>query len=482
MSFRLTLAFLAFGILPIGTNHAAETPPNIIIILADDMGYGDCTAYNPESKIPTPHIDQLASEGLRFTDAHAPASTCTPSRYGLLTGINPQRTGVRNTLLGKGLPVIDETETTIAEVLKKHGYLTEMIGKWHLGFDMDTGKERPAFDFSKPLTSGPIDRGFDRFFGVHSSAGAQPLCYFEGRGVVSEPTEKFSYQDEHKTINALASPGFSLEGTSPLFCKKAIETIKRQAASEQDKPFFLYYSSIIPHKPWVPTEAFRGKSQLGPYGDFVMQLDDVVGQINRALKETGLDQNTIVIFTSDNGPGPPSVKAMAADGHASAGGLRGSKADAWEGGHRVPLIVKWPVETPPDQTTSATVNLTDIFATLTEMLETDLPEGAVNSHSFLSVLHDPQEPHSRPPMVQGRHSVRLGNWKIVAPSRNTDAAKLEQSHFQLFNLDEDLTEQNNLSKKHPEKFEQLHRVFTDFVKQRRLKAPDVIGASRPKAK
>ncbi len=458
-----------FFLLAAGLNEALARQPNIVIILADDMGYGDCSAFNPDSRIPTPHLDQLAKEGLRFTDAHAPASTCTPSRYGLLTGINPQRTGVRNTLLAKGLPVIDETETTIAQVLKKHGYFTEMIGKWHLGFDMDTGKKRPAFDFSQPQTSGPIDRGFDRFFGIHSSAGAQPLCYFEGRGVVSEPTEKLSYQDEQMTINALASPGFSLEGTSPLFCKKAIETIKRQAASGQDKPFFLYYSSTIPHKPWVPTEAFRGKSKLGPYGDLVMQLDDVVGQINRALKETGLDQNTMVIFTSDNGPGPPSVKSMAAGGHASAGGLRGSKADAWEGGHRVPLIVKWPAETRPDQTTSATVNLTDIFATLTEMLEADLPEGAVDSHSFLSVLRDPKEPHSRPAMVQGRHSVRLGDWKMVAPVRNKDAANVKPSDFQLFKLDEDLAEQNDLSKNHPEKVKQLHRVFTDFVKQRKLK-------------
>ena len=451
--------------------------PNIVLILADDMGCGDCGVYNPESKILTPHIDQLAKEGLRFTDAHAAASTCTPSRYGLLTGINPVRTGVLNTLLIKGDPIIAEDEQTLPSMLKDQGYITRMIGKWHLGFEMDKSGRRPAFDFSKSLNGGPLDRGFDSWFGIHSSPGAQPLCYFDGRRVLEEPTSTFSFQmlrgGKTISVKAKAAPGFSLEETSPLFCRKAVEIIREHAASQQQKPLFLYYASPIPHEPWVPSRKFQGKSGVGAYGDFMMQLDDVVGQINGALKETGLDRNTLLIFASDNGPGPDAVWMMREQQHASAGVLRGKKSDSWEGGHRVPFIVKWSGRIKPSRITDATVNFTDVFATLAEMLNVDLnksyPGQAEDSYSFLPVLSDPSTRHQRPAAIHGRHAIRDGDWKLISSARHTDAANVKRSQFELYDLAEDIGEQENRTEERPKETQRLFGQFKKFAASRKLK-------------
>lgn len=480
---RTPLRFIAAVGVALFVSHqvtvADETSrtPNIVLILADDMGYGDCGAYNPESKIETPHIDQLAKEGLRFADAHSSASTCTPSRYGLLTGVNPARTGVLNTLLVRGDPIIAEDETTIATLLKDQGYITRMIGKWHLGFEMDKSARKPAFDFSKPLKGGPLDRGFDSWFGIHSSPGAQPLCYFNRRRVVARPTARLSYVKERggrkTTVHASASPDCSLEETSPLFCRKAVEIIHDHAATKQTKPLFLYYASPIPHEPWVPSKEFQGKSKVGTYGDFMMQLDDVVGQINDALKETGLDKDTLLIFTSDNGPGPDAVRVMSVHEHAAAGVLRGKKSDSWEGGHRVPLIAKWPGRIEPSRVTDATVNLTDVFATFAELLELDLtqsyPAQTVDSHSFFPVLLDPSTKHQRPAAIHGRHAIRDGDWKLISPARHEDAAKVKRSRFELYNLAEDIAEQNDVSQSHPETAKRLFTDFQKFANSRKLK-------------
>ncbi len=452
--------------------------PNIVLILADDMGYGDCSIYNPHSKIRTPHIDQLAKEGLLFTDAHSAASTCTPSRYGLLTGVNPVRTGVLNTLLIRGNPIIADDEKTISSLLKDQGYVTRMIGKWHLGFDMDKSTRKPSFDFTKPLTGGPMDCGFDSWFGIHSSAGAQPLCYFDGRKVVKKPTAKASYKKargkgESTMIQASASPRFSLEQTSPLFCRKAVEIIRNHATSKETKPLFLYYASPVPHAPWVPSKTFRGKSRIGDYGDFMMQLDDVVGQINAALKETGLDKNTILIFTSDNGPGPLAVQVMNERGHTSAGVLRGKKSDSWEGGHRVPMIIKWPNRIPTASVTAATVNFTDLFATLAEILKVKLdqtyPGQAQDSYSYFRVLLDPSRKHQRPAAIHGRHAISRGDWKLISSARHEDAATIKRSRFELYNLAADIAEQEDVSPSHPETVKKLFTEFKRFVESRELK-------------
>ena len=454
--------------------------PNIVLILADDMGYGDCEAYNPGSKIATPNIDQLAKEGLLFLDAHSAGSTCTPSRYGLLTGTNPTRTGVLNTLLSRGEPIIAEDEKTIAAMLKDQGYITRMIGKWHLGFEEDKSSKRSFLDVSKPLKGGPVDRGFDSFYGMHSSPGASPLCYIRDRNVVDLPTEEGTVsmvrgQGAGKTqqVNVMMSPGYRPEDASPLFCREAVELIHAHAASNESNPLFLYYASPIPHQPWVPSAAFKGKSGQGDYGDFVMQLDDVVGQINNALKETGLDKNTILIFTSDNGPGPWAVKAMAATGHASAGVLRGKKSDSWEGGHRVPFIAKWSGRIAANTQTKAVINFTDLFATFAELLEVDpaesYPGSAADSHSFLSVLLDPSQTYRRQGMMFHRGAIRDGDWKLVSKQRVRKMEAVKLSQFELFHLAEDFSEKNDLSKTYPERTERLFEEFRKFAENRELK-------------
>ncbi|NDH17318.1 MAG: arylsulfatase, partial [Opitutae bacterium] len=303
--------------------------PNVIIILADDLGYGDCEPFNPVSRISTPNLNQLASEGIRFTDAHAASGTCTPSRYGLLTGINPARTGVLNTLLARGKAIVSKDEKTLGDLFRSQGYSTHMVGKWHLGFDYPNQKKNKWT--SEPLPGGPVNRGFDTFFGIHSSAGSDPMCWIENNRFTKEPTEpltfpKFNNKGESSTVKTKTAPGFSVEQASPTLVKRAVKIIKDHAQEKSDKSFFLYYASPIPHQPWVPMKKFRGKSGLGDYGDFVMQLDWVVGEINQALKKNGLHQNTLLIFTSDNGAGPVAHKRMKAQGHASSEKFRGMKA------------------------------------------------------------------------------------------------------------------------------------------------------------
>jgi arylsulfatase A len=462
------ISIIVFALVAGIVADGARPQPNIVIILADDMGYGDCGVYNPASKIPTPHIDQLAQEGLRFTDAHAASSTCTPSRYGLLTGTNPVRTGVLNTLLKRGKPVIAEDEMTIAALLQSEGYRTAMIGKWHLGFETD-GNKKSAVDFSKPLRGGPLDRGFDSFFGLPSSPGSSPLCYVRGRKVELLPTETGIVEQVRGETSlrrkVLMAPGYEPAEASPLFAREALSLIHARATAKKSQPFLLYYASPIPHQPWVPSAAFKGRSGLGDYADFVMQLDSVVGQINAALKETGLDSNTLLILTSDNGPGPWAVKAMEAVGHPCTGVLRGQKSDSWEGGHRVPFIAKWPGQIPAAGVTDATINFTDLFATFAELLEVD--QRAPDSVSFLPALLG-TKPHRRPPMIN-RHAIRHGDWKLTPRKRRADISVLKPGDFALFNLATDIAEQHDLSHTHPERTQQLFAEFARFAKERNLK-------------
>ena len=460
------------------TLDGAGTPPNIIVILADDLGYGDCAVYNPESRIQTPHIDQLAAEGLRFTDAHSAASTCTPSRYGLLTGTNPVRTGVLNTLLSRGDPIIDAEESTLADLLRDQGYATRMIGKWHLGFDAVKRGKKAQVDLTQALTGGPLDCGFDAFYGLESSASSSPIYLIRDRHAVSLPTEPgtigmYKTDRSFSRRKVLIPAGLRVEDVSPMLCQEALEVIRAQAASKDAKPLFLYYASTAPHQPWAPSAAFKGKSGLGDYADFVMQLDDVVGQINQTLKDTGLDQNTLLIFTSDNGTGPPAVKVMAHQGHASSALLRGAKADCWEGGHRVPFIAKWPARIEANQQASAVINFTDLFATVAELLAVDAvqhyPQSGADSHSFLPVLFDPAATYQRPGRMFSRGAVREGDWKLVSKSRRRQMQAVKRSQFELFDLAADRSERNDLSQANPERTERLFQAYQDYAQRRDLK-------------
>ena len=471
---------ISLGILSglVSTAAANEVErPNIIIILADDLGYGDCGAFNAESKIKTPHIDQMAKESMRFTGAHAASATCTPSRYGLLTGINPTRTGVRNTLLRTGRPIIEKEELTLAQFLKSQGYMTMMIGKWHLGFEKSKKNGKAFFDFSKELRGGPLDRGFDYFYGIHSSAGSSPLFYIKGRGIEQVPTRtievnKIKAEGQSISTRVEAAKDYFMEEVGPKFCADALRQIKDYAESKKEKPFFMYYASPAPHQPWVPSKEFKNKSQLGLYGDSVMQLDDELGQINQALKDTGLDENTLLIFMSDNGTGPGAHTLMADQGHQSSAHLRGSKASSFEGGHRIPFILKWPGNIEANSQNKAIVNGTDLFATLADLLKVDLkdlyPKAAADSYSFYPTLIDKSRLHKRPAMVI-RDGIRLADWKLISSQRKVDFNKLSPKNFALYNLEKDLGETTDISQANPERVDEMIKEFKDYMSQRQLK-------------
>ena len=449
--------------------------PNVVIILADDLGYGDCEPFNPDSRISTPNLNQLAREGIRFTDAHAASGTCTPSRYGLLTGINPARTGVLNTLLSRGKAIVNEEEKTLGDLFRSQGYHTHMVGKWHLGFDYPNQKKNKWTD--QPLPGGPVDRGFDTFFGIHSSAGSNPMTWIENNRFTGEPTEPFTYpkfniKGESMTVKTKTAPGFSVEQASPTLVKRAVKIINDHANKKSERPFFLYYASPIPHQPWAPMKKFVGKSGLGAYGDFLMQLDWVVGQINDALKKTGLDQNTLLFFTSDNGVGPVAHKMMKQDGHMSSGKFRGMKAFRYEGGHRVPFIAKWLGKLAAGTTSESTINFTDFFATFAELLKVNLEKefpSALDSHSFLTALYEPEKRLPRPPMIHRLNALRVDDWKWIHPGRTTPFEKTIPEEYELYDLKTDPGEQSNIAEKNEKRSEEFFKIYQAFNQNRKLK-------------
>ncbi|MGA0853432.1 MAG: sulfatase family protein [Luteolibacter sp.] len=450
----------------------AESPsahPHVVMIVVDDMGFGDAGCYNPQSKIPTPHIDRLAAEGMRFTDAHAPGPLCHPSRYGMITGRYPFRTDVSK---WPTQPLIDEGQVTIASLLRDAGYATAMVGKWHLGF-----AER---GYDKPLRGGPIDRGFDQFFGFRASTDIAPYFYIRGDRAVSQPTDHIAanrsdgwspIQGEFWREGGIA-PDLKLDEVMPRFTDEAISIIKAHDAS---KPLMLYLAYPAPHTPWLPAPAFRGKSEAGMYGDFVMMTDHEIGRVCAALDAAGMSRNTLLIFTSDNGPVwyPDDVKRF---GHDPAGGFRGMKGDAWEGGHRMPLIVRWPGRVAAKAISDQTICFTDLMATFAEVVEKNLPAGAgPDSFSFLPVLEG-RQPNDKPvrgPIVMQSGSsdamlIRSGDWKLIDQPGSGGFSKSPQPQLgdppgQLYNLRNDPSEQKNLYREEPERVAELSRVMKQIL-------------------
>jgi arylsulfatase A len=452
--------------------HGAETSdpsadhPHVVIILVDDMGYGDIGSFNPDSKISTPHIDRLAAEGMRFTDAHAPGALCHPSRYGLLTGRFPFRTDVTK---WPTQPLIEDGQTTIASLLRDAGYDTVMVGKWHLGFAED--------GYDKPLPGGPIDRGFQSFFGMRASTDIPPYFYIRGDRAVEPPTDHIDahQSDGWSPIQGAfwreggISPDLKLIEVLPRFTDEAISVIEDRDAGN---PLMLYLAYPAPHTPWLPTPEFEGKSGAGMYGDFMMMVDYEVGRVIEALKTADMLHETLLVFTSDNGPVwySDDVERL---GHDSSGGFRGMKGDVWEGGHRMPFIVRWPARVEAGSTSDQIICFTDLLATFAEIVGRELPDGAgPDSVSFLPALKG--ETFRRPPIVMESGSrlmmIRSGQWKLIdglgsggfsQPSRIDPGPGDPEG--QLYNLDTDPAETNNLFAEQPQIVERLQAEMRRIV-------------------
>jgi len=442
---------------PPPASRDVKAPPNIVFVLADDMGYGDPGCNNPDSKISTPHIDSLAENGLRFTDAHAPAAVCVPSRYGLLTGRYPSRP---RTFHPNREAVIEDGRVTVASLLREHGYATGMVGKWHLGFDGG-----PDHDYSQSLHGGPLDRGFDSFFGIPASLDIPPYYYIRDRTPVAPPSEliEASATEGWTDIQGAfwrsggVAPGFDHAEVLPRLEREAVGFIDEHAGAE--RPFFLYVALPAPHTPWLPLARYRGESAVDMYGEFVMQVDDTVGHILEALDRNGVADDTLVIFSSDNGPVwyPSDVERL---GHASVGPLRGMKGDAWEGGHLMPFLVRLPGRVEPGGVCGRTICCTDLMATLADVLDVPVPDGAgEDSSSFLSLLHDPEGPATRQVTILKANAsvVREGRWKLITHLGSGGFSRPRRQEpreggptGQLYDLENDLAETTNLWTERPD--------------------------------
>ena len=425
----LTLNIL--GCLPVA---AQDARPNIVILYADDMGYGDLGANNPESKIPTPQLDKLASEGMRFTDGHSSSGICTPSRYALLTGRFHWRK-FHNIVGAFGPPVFDN-ELTLPVMLKGKGYRTACIGKWHLGWnwrdimkpDVKAGegvnRNNPVyapgdFDWSKPISGGPLSRGFDYYFG-DDVPNFPPYAWFENDRVITVPSEPLAIAPVTKEGGWEArkgpmTPGWDFYQVVPRLGQRAVEWIGEQKGKEG--PFFLYVPFNSPHAPIVPGDEFAGTSKAGGFGDFVVQTDQIAGNILRALEDNGFGNNTIVIFSADNGAEHYAYERIRRFGHSSSGPYRGCKRDLYEGGHRVPFVVRWPGRVKPGSVGKGLISQVDIMATLAELTGCGLPAGAAeDSHSMVSVLTT-GAPSPRTEIVHntnaGAYAVRRGDWILI---------------------------------------------------------------------
>ncbi len=475
---------------------SARELPNIIYILADDLGYGDVSVNNPRSKIQTPHIDRLASEGIRFTDAHTPDSVCTPTRYAIMTGQYCWRTPLKQGVTWSyGRVFLEEGKLTVASLLKQHGYNTAVIGKWHLGLDwgLKTSLEKALadpdnwdnrnglvmnmnadlIDFTKPIGRGPKDFGFDYSYVLPASLDIPPYCYVENHRVVEVPSNTTQGNDLDQGY-AMAfwregkiAPGFDFYDVLPNFARRAVDYIEDNADS--DEPFFLYLPLAAPHTPWVPTDDYNDTSGAGMYGDFVQMVDAEVGRILDALRDEGIEENTLVIFTSDNGPyWLPNLRDRY--DHDAAYHYRGMKGDIWEGGHRVPYIVRWPRQIEAGKVTPALTSLTHFMATCADILQLPDPDRyGEDSSSVLPVFMGisdtvPGQPGIMMHSSNAHFAYRLGDWKYIEKRgsggfSNPVSFNVRQGEptAQLYNLKSDPSESRNLFYKEPEKVDEMQR-------------------------
>lgn len=454
----------------VSTVAAQKSPhPNVVLIMADDLGIGDVSPTNADCKIKTPHLQALADQGLTFLDAHTPSSVCTPTRYGLLTGRYNWRSRLgRGVLSGRSAHLIPASRPTLGHLMRKAGYHTAMIGKWHLGWDWH--KEGKKIDFSKPVKNGPDINGFDRYYAHCGSLDMPPYVWVDTGRVTAQPdrvegvTKK---QDRYGWYRkGPIGADFHIEKVLPHLFEKSLDYVAMQART--GKPFFLYLALPAPHTPIVPVPPFKGKSGLNPYADFVQQMDHHVGQLMAQLEESGVADNTLVIFTSDNGCSPEANFALLAEkGHDPSAGYRGHKADIYEGGHRVPFLVRWPGRIEAGTKSEALTCLTDVYATLRSITgQKQKAVGGEDSFSLVPVFEG-EESTGRDTLIShsigGSFAIRQGRWKLCisagsggwsAPKENV-ARKRGLPPMQLFDLTADRAEQKNLVDDHPEKVQSL---------------------------
>ena len=475
-----------------------ESNPNIIWIMADDMGYGDLACQNPDSKIPTPNLDRLAIQGIRFTDAHSPSAVCTPTRYGVLTGRYCWRSRLKRGVLGPfDQALIEDERLTVPALLKAHNYHTACIGKWHLGWNwkkVDGTLAQPRgkgedfvyqIDFSQAIGEGPTTRGFDYYFGT-AVPNYPPYCYIENDRTVGIPTV-LKPDTMFGNYPGLMLEDWDLVQILPDLTSQAIEYIDDQSKSKNASPFFLYFPLTGPHAPIAPAPEFIGKSQAGAYGDFVYQIDWLVGQVMAALERNGQSENTLLIFTSDNGsPGRDGTNMLGAInsvkrfGHHPSYIYRGIKADIWDGGHRIPFVARWPGRINAGQISQEPICLVDLMATIAGILGVDLPENAgEDSYNILPALcgENLSEPireaivhHS----IDGTFAIRKGKWKMIQGVGSGGWTKSGKPPLeikgQLYDMDNDPQEEKNLWSQQPEIIQQLEGLLVKYQVQ---------GRSRP---
>ena len=492
----LVLALLACG------GAFAQDLPNIIIIYADDLGYGDVSSYNPKAAYKTPRLDRMAAEGIRFVDAHSPSTICSPSRYGLYSGQQVCRTGRGSRAFeGPGGPsYIEPGEMTIADMAKKQGYRTGVFGKWHVGLSWydQAGKRLGGgfknallidYDKSTPLVDGPNERGFDESFITPNCPTTDPLYIYIENGNVPTPASQRHKRDtlpnpggkwRWDNDEGWMAPGYRFVDADLLFYDKTVEFITKHRKNHPDKPFFVVLSTQISHAPVLPAPEFRGKSGAGPRGDFVHELDALTGRLLDAVAKLGIDDNTLVMFNSDNGPETVHTDWMRQDHHHdAAGGWRGMKRDGWEGGHRVPFIARWPGRIPAGQVSKQITNTTDIFATVASVVGFELPDDvAVDSYDMLPAMLGIQDeeksirPHMLTQSFRAEFQIRQGQWKYLdhvgSGGNNYGRGPLKkyalpetasEATGQLFNLATDPGETTNLFFKEAAKREELQALL-----------------------
>ena len=505
-------AILALAVVLLSCAFAADARnPNILVILADDLGYGDVGCYNPQSKVPTPHLDRLAREGMRFTDAHSPSTVCTPTRYSLLTGQMAFRINYRSVFAGVGGPcLIKENQLSLPQMLRARGYATALMGKWHVGLSfLDKEGQRitqggvegvQLIDYSRAIPDAPIHRGFDRFFGTACCPATDFLyAFIDGDRIPVPPTgmldksklPKHPYANDNRA--GMIAPDYDLEEVDLVFLRKSREFLEAHVKQSPGKPFFLLHSMHAAHLPSFAAKQFRGSTKAGPHGDFIHELDFIVGELMATLAKLGVADNTLVIFTSDNGPETTSVIHMRADhGHDGARPWRGVKRDNWEGGHRVPFIARWKGNIAPGSTSTQTICLTDLMATCAAITGATLPDNAAeDSFNLLPVLLGkdggrPVRDYTLHQTISLALAIRQGPWKYLdhrgSGGNGYDKGELQRFALpdaaptapgQLYHLATDPGETNNLYFKEPEMMAKLKSL---------LESSKASGRSAPRRK